>query len=113
MTHLTPTHAQSWIARWWQSLGPFARTLVILLAAPLMVLNVWAFAEIFDYFREILVAVIIASLLAFLLGYPVGWLRQLGIRRGIASIVVLLGAIVILLTWASRSCRWRLNRRNS
>jgi predicted PurR-regulated permease PerM len=62
------------------------------------VLNVWAFAEIFDYFREILVAVIIASLLAFLLGYPVGWLRQLGIRRGIASIVVLLGAIVILLT---------------
>ncbi|WP_204137205.1 AI-2E family transporter [Halomicronema sp. CCY15110] len=98
MTHLTPTHAQSWIARWWQSLGPFARTLVILLAAPLIVLNVWALAEIFDYFREILVAVIIASLLAFLLGYPVGWLRQLGIRRGIASIGVLLGAIVILLT---------------
>lgn len=98
MTHFTSPHAQSWIARWWQSLGPFARTLVILLAAPLMVLNVWALAQIFDYFREILVAVIVASLLAFLLGYPVGWLRQLGIRRSIASIVVLLGAIVLLIT---------------
>ena len=98
MTHLHPSPSQSWIARWWQSLGPFARTLIIVLAAPLMVLNVWAFAQIFDYFREILVAVIIASLLAFLLGYPVGWLRQLGIRQGIASILVLLGAIVIFLT---------------
>lgn len=98
MTELTSPHAQSWIARWWQSLGPFARTLVILLAAPLMVLNVWALAQIFDYFREILVAVIVASLLAFLLGYPVGWLRQFGIRRSIASVLVLLGAIVILIT---------------
>ena len=98
MTHLHPSPSQSWIARWWQSLGPFARTLITVLAAPLMVLNVWAFAQIFDYFREILVAVIIASLLAFLLWYPVGWLRQLGIRQGIASILVLLGAIVIFLT---------------
>jgi len=98
MTHLTSPHSQSWIARWWQSLSPFARTLVILLAAPLMVLNVWALAQIFDYFREILVAVIVASLLAFLLGYPVGWLRQLGIRRSIASVLVLLGAIVVLTT---------------
>ena len=98
MTHLTSPHAQSWIARWWQSLGPFARTLVILLAAPLIVVNVWAFAQIFEYFREILVAVIIASLLAFLLGYPVGWLRRLGIRQSIAATLVLLGAIVVFLT---------------
>ncbi|MEM6714419.1 MAG: AI-2E family transporter [Cyanobacteria bacterium P01_C01_bin.147] len=98
MTHLHSSPSQSWITRWWQSLGPFARTLVIGLAAPLLVLNVWAFAQIFDYFREILVAVIIASLLAFLLGYPVGWLRRLGIRQGIAAVLVLLGAIVIFLT---------------
>ncbi|MEM6519558.1 MAG: AI-2E family transporter [Cyanobacteria bacterium P01_D01_bin.71] len=98
MTHLSSSQAQSWIALWWQSLGPFARTLVILLAAPLMVLNVWALARIFEYFREILVAVIIASLLAFLLGYPVRWLRQLGIRQGIASTFVLLGALLVLLT---------------
>jgi len=71
---------------------------MILLAAPLIVLNVWAIAQIFEYFREILVAVIIASLLAFLLGYPVGWLRQLGVKQGIASVIVLLGAGVIFLT---------------
>lgn len=98
MAQLSQPQPQSWITRWWQSLGPFARTLVILLAAPLIVLNVWAFAQIFDYFREILVAVIIASLLAFLLGYPVGWLRQLGVRQGIASILVLLGAIILFVT---------------
>jgi len=71
---------------------------MILLAAPLIVLNVWAIAQIFEYFREILVAVIIASLMAFLLGYPVGWLRQLGVKQGIASVIVLLGAGVIFLT---------------
>lgn len=71
---------------------------MILLAAPLIVLNVWAIAQIFEYFREILVAVIIASLLAFLLGYPVGWLRQLGVKQGIASVIVLLGAGVVFLT---------------
>ncbi|MGD1861823.1 MAG: AI-2E family transporter [Leptolyngbyaceae cyanobacterium] len=98
MTHLSSSQAQSWIALWWRSLGPFARTLVLLLAAPLAVLNVWALAQIFDYFREILVAVIVASLLAFLLGYPVQWLRQLGIRQGLASILVLLSAFLLLLT---------------
>ncbi|MGF1458882.1 MAG: AI-2E family transporter [Leptolyngbyaceae cyanobacterium] len=98
MTHPTPPYAQSWIARWWRSLGPFSRTLVTLLAAPLIVLNVWALAQIFDYFREILVAVIVASLLAFLLSYPVRGLRQLGIRQGLASILVLLGAVLVLLT---------------
>ena len=98
MTQASKTHTQSWIARWWKSLGPFSRTLIILLAAPLVVLNVWAISEIFEYFHEILVAVIIASLLAFLLSYPVDWLRTLGIKQGIASILVLLGAGVIFLT---------------
>jgi predicted PurR-regulated permease PerM len=98
MTELSEIHSQSWIARWWQSLGPFARTLMILLAAPLMVLNVWAIAQIFEYFREILVAVIIASLLAFLLSYPVGWLRHLGVKQGIAAVLVLLGAGVVFTT---------------
>jgi predicted PurR-regulated permease PerM len=98
MTQLSEVPKQSWIARWWQSLGPFARTLMILLAAPLILLNVWAIAQIFEYFREILVAVIIASLLAFLLSYPVGWLRRIGVKPGIASVLVLLGAVVVLST---------------
>ncbi len=98
MTQLSDLPQQSWIARWWRSLGPFAQTLMLLLAAPLIVLNVWAIAQIFDYFREILVAVIVASLLAFLLSYPVQGLRRLGVKQGLASIVVLLGAIVVFAT---------------
>ena len=97
---MTPSelHTQSWITRWWQSLGPFTRTLMILLAAPLIVLNVWAIAQIFDYFREILVAVIVASLLAFLLSYPVSWLKRLGVKQGLASVFVLLSAVILFLT---------------
>ncbi|MEM1289948.1 MAG: AI-2E family transporter [Cyanobacteria bacterium P01_H01_bin.162] len=97
---MTPSelHSQSWITRWWQSLGPFTRTLMILLAAPLIVLNVWAIAQIFDYFREILVAVIVASLLAFLLSYPVSWLKRLGVKQGLASVFVLLSAVILFLT---------------
>jgi predicted PurR-regulated permease PerM len=91
-------HSRSWLMRWWRNLSLLSQTLLVLLAAPLLVLNVWAIAQIFEYFREILVAVIIASLLAFLLGYPVGWLRQAGVRQGIAAILVLLGTVIVLLT---------------
>jgi predicted PurR-regulated permease PerM len=91
-------HSRSWLMRWWRDLSLISRTLLVLLAAPLLVLNVWAIAQIFEYFREILVAVIIASLLAFLLSYPVGWLKQVGLRQGIAAILVLLGTVIVLLT---------------
>jgi predicted PurR-regulated permease PerM len=98
MTHAADSQTQSWITRWWRSLGPFARTLMVFLAAPLVVLNVWAIARIFAYFQEILVAVIVASLLSFLLGYPVRWLKGLGLKQGPASIVVLLLTVLVLLT---------------
>ena len=98
MTPLAQSPSRSWLTRWWQELSPVSRTFLVLLIAPLLVLNVWAIAQIFEYFREILVAVLVAALLAFLLSYPVGWLHRLRIRRGIASILVLLGTILIFLT---------------
>ena len=98
MTQLSNMTQQSWIARWWQSLGSLSRTLMLLLAAPLTVLNVWAIAQIFDYFREILVAIIIASLLAFLLSYPVKSLKHLGVKQGLASVLVLLVTLVAFFT---------------
>ncbi|MEO0988224.1 MAG: AI-2E family transporter, partial [Cyanobacteria bacterium J06639_14] len=85
MTPLAQSPSRSWLTRWWQELSPVSRTFLVLLIAPLLVLNVWAIAQIFEYFREILVAVLVAALLAFLLSYPVGWLHRLRIRRGIAS----------------------------
>lgn len=84
--------------RWWRNLSPISRTLLILLAAPLLVLNGWAIALIFAYFREILVAVLVASLLAFLLGYPAVWLNRLGLKLGLASLLVLLATIFVFTT---------------
>jgi predicted PurR-regulated permease PerM len=81
---------------WWEALTPLSRLLVVALAAPLTVLNVWAIATIFSYFRSLLVIMLVASLLAFLLNYPAGWLEKRGVRRGQAAILVFLAAILCL-----------------
>lgn len=85
------------LMRWWESLTPPSRLLVIALAAPLAVLNAWAFSEIFAYFQSLLVTLLVASLLAFLLNYPVSWLETLGIKRGLAGLFVFLVALLLLL----------------
>ncbi|WP_446390282.1 AI-2E family transporter [Coleofasciculus sp. B1-GNL1-01] len=84
------------LMRWWESLTPPSRLLVIALAAPLAVLNAWAFSEIFAYFESLLVTVLAASLLAFLLNYPVSWLETLGVKRGLAALFVFLVALLLL-----------------
>ncbi|MBD1916181.1 AI-2E family transporter [Phormidium sp. FACHB-322] len=86
--------AKSWLALWWEGLSPMAQSALVLLATPLLVLNVWAVAVIFGYFRSILVTVLIAGLLAFLLSYPMGRLETLGLKRGLASTLVLVLALV-------------------
>jgi predicted PurR-regulated permease PerM len=80
----------------WESLTPISRLLAIALVAPLTVLNVWAFSAIFGYFQSLLVLLLVASLLAFLLNYPVGWFVDRGLRRGQAAIVVFLAALLFL-----------------
>ncbi len=85
---------------WWDSLTPMSRLLAIALAAPLAVLNAWAFATIFTYFRSLLVVVLFASLLSFLLNYPVSWLEKRGLGRTFAAIIVFLLALVLLLVAA-------------
>lgn len=98
MTHLADDHSQSWLMRWWRELRPVSQTLLVAFAAPLLVLNMWALSQIFDYFREILVSVLVASLLAFLLGYPAFWLNRVGFKPWLSSILVLLGAVFAFLT---------------
>ncbi|HAJ60448.1 MAG TPA: AI-2E family transporter [Cyanobacteria bacterium UBA8543] len=88
---------RSKLLNWWEALTPLSRLLAIALAAPLTVLNAWAFSEIFGYFRSLLVILLVASLLAFLLNYPVSWLERQGVRRGQAAILVFLVALLILL----------------
>ncbi|MCA1994965.1 MAG: AI-2E family transporter [Coleofasciculus sp. S288] len=81
----------------WESLTPLSRLLAIALFAPLAVLNAWAFSEIFGYFQSLFVIVFVASLLSFLLNYPVSWLEARGVRRGQAAIFVFLVTLLLLL----------------
>ncbi|MBF2028773.1 MAG: AI-2E family transporter [Oscillatoriales cyanobacterium C42_A2020_001] len=93
---------KSRLLNWWDSLTPLSRALAIALAAPLTVLNAWAFSSIFSYFQSLLVLMIVASLFAFLLNYPVSWLQRRGTQRTQAAIVVfllaLLGVLVLAVT---------------
>lgn len=88
--------SKSRLLNWWDSLTPMSRMLAIALAAPLAVLNAWAFSSIFSYFQSLMVVLIVASLVAFILNYPVYWLQEKGVQRTQAAIVVFLGALLIL-----------------
>uniref|UniRef100_UPI0025B5F059 AI-2E family transporter n=1 Tax=Trichocoleus desertorum TaxID=1481672 RepID=UPI0025B5F059 len=91
-----PTQARR-LLNWWQSLKPFPRFLAIALAAPLLVLNAWALSLMFAYFHSLIVILVGASLIAFLLNYPVGWLERHGAQRQQAAILVFLLALSVLL----------------
>lgn len=84
------------IADWWLAMGPFAKGLTLALALPLLILNGWAIAALFSYFRSIFVAVIVAGLVSFLLNYPISWLQGRGFNRGVSAILVFFGALVLV-----------------
>ncbi len=88
--------SKSRLLNWWDSLTPMSRMLAIALAAPLAVLNAWAFSSIFSYFQSLLVVLIVASLVAFILNYPVYWLQEKGVQRTQAAIIVFLAALLVL-----------------
>ena len=85
------------LLNWWQTLTPIARFLAIALFAPLLVLNGWAIAAIFNYFHSLIVILVGASVLAFLLSYPVSWMENHGAKREQVAILVFLLALSILL----------------
>lgn len=91
-----PKTPKNRLLSWWESITPLSRLLAIALAAPLTVLNAWAFSEIFGYFESLSATVLVASLLAFLLNYPVSWLEARGTQREPAAILVFLVALLLL-----------------
>ncbi|MEP0918529.1 AI-2E family transporter [Leptolyngbya sp. DQ-M1] len=90
-----PHRNKVWI--WWDSLSPVLKAVAIAFFVPLVVLNAWAISSIFDYFHSLLVIVAGASLLTFLLNYPVSYMQQHGATRGRSAIVVFLFTISVLL----------------
>ncbi len=82
---------------WWQAMTPLVRFLVIALLAPLLVLNAWAISSIFAYFHSLIGILVGASLVAFLLNYPVSWMERQGAKREQVAVLVFLLALSILL----------------
>ncbi len=82
---------------WWQTFTPIARISAIALFVPLLVLNGWAISVFFNYFHSLIVILVGASVLAFLLNYPVSWMEHQGARREQVAILVFLLALSILL----------------
>ncbi|MEH2226416.1 AI-2E family transporter [Nostoc sp.] len=82
---------------WWQTFTPIARIGAIALFAPLLVINGWAISVFFNYFHSLIVILVGASVLAFLLNYPVSWMEHRGARREQVAILVFLLALSILL----------------
>lgn len=83
--------------QWWYQLTVPARLLMIGLSAPILVLNFWAVASISKFFGALIGIIIVASLLAFLLNYPVSWCVDRNLKREPASIIIFLLALSVLL----------------
>jgi predicted PurR-regulated permease PerM len=55
----------------------------------------WAFIQILDYFETVIVVFTVTAIVAFLLSYPVGWLRRF-LPHSVAVVLVFLLGMVIL-----------------
>jgi predicted PurR-regulated permease PerM len=74
------------------------RWIVILLAIPLGVLNGWVILQVLRYFGSTFTVLVVATLLAFLLNFPVQLLEKRGIGRGYSILLVFLTFLGILAT---------------
>ena len=66
------------------------------LALPLLALNGWVALQIFAFFRSQLTIFLTATLLSFVLNYPVQLLSRFRLRRSLAILLVLLGTGSVL-----------------
>jgi predicted PurR-regulated permease PerM len=66
------------------------------LILPLLVLNGWLLILVFEYFQSLITIFATATLLSFILDYPVRFLEKRQIKRAIAILIVLLIGIFLL-----------------
>ena len=64
-----------------------------LLLVPLIVINGWLLLVVFRYFESLITIAIAATLLSFILDYPVRLLQKFKIRRSLSILIVLLFVI--------------------
>ncbi len=77
-------------------LNRLPRWMVWGLALPILALNGWVALQIFAYFRSQLTIFLTATLLSFVLNYPVQLLSRFRLRRSLAILLVLLGSLSLL-----------------
>ena len=70
--------------------------LTIGLVVPLLVLNGWLIILAFEYFESLITIFVTATLLSFILDYPVRFIEGRNIPRAIAVLIVLLLGIMLL-----------------
>ena len=70
--------------------------LTVGLVVPLLVLNGWLLILVCEYFESIVTIFLTATLLSFILDYPVRYIEQRGLPRSIAILTVLLIGILLL-----------------
>lgn len=66
------------------------------LSLPLLLLNGWCLLVLLQYFRTPITLLVVGALLAFLLQYPLRGLEHLGVKRNLAVLIVLLGALLVV-----------------
>ncbi len=79
-----------------QVFNQLPRWLVWEIAIPLTILNAWLLYKVFLAFQIPLTILITATLLAFLLNYPIEQLEKRGLGRGVNIGLILLGAIALV-----------------
>lgn len=79
-----------------QAFNQLPRWLVWEIAIPLTILNGWLLYRVFQTFQTPFTILITATLLAFLLTYPVAQLEKRGLGKGVSIALILLGALALV-----------------
>ncbi len=81
-----------------ESINKLPRQFSIGLIFPIICLNLWLLLLLAKQLQPLVSILITATLIAFLLDYPIRFLKKQGVHRGIAVALVLLLFLVILIT---------------
>ncbi|MBE9006895.1 AI-2E family transporter [Fortiea sp. LEGE XX443] len=80
------------------SVNRLLKWLILTLLFPLVFLNVWLLLRFFQYFQPLVTILVLASIFAFILNYPVSLLERQGVKRNYGVTLVFILATFILVT---------------
>jgi predicted PurR-regulated permease PerM len=74
----------------------FQNLLLLGLSGPVIALNAWVLSQVFRYFEHLITVFAVASLVSFLLNYPVKFLEHIRVRRAPAIAITVLFALALV-----------------